>query len=115
MSVLFGSFWSDSRFSSGGVRDPTPGASGGVVTWSFAGAGWLNLSSTGHFTGTSVDLSTFLTFDYVSVVRRAFDSWASVANIEFIQVVDGGGHLGSGLTGNIRIFGGTGVSGAKVG
>lgn len=83
------------------------GTSGGVVTWSIAGAGLKNASGDPTwFTGSTVDLSTFLSFDYAAVLRQAFNAWSSVANIDFVQVADGGGDMGAGPTAMIRISGG---------
>ncbi len=82
------------------------GTTGGTVTWSLAGAGWSNTTGVSFFTGTTVALSSFLSFDYTAVLAQAFASWSAVANISFVQVSDGGGNMGTGLTANIRIGGG---------
>jgi hypothetical protein len=103
--VTRGGRWQDAGSSSGGYTT-TLGASGGVVAWSLAGAGFTNNTGQGFFTGSTVDMGTFLPFDYQAELRRAFDAWASVANIEFIQVVDGGGNIGNGTMPPIRVVGG---------
>ncbi|MCR0985401.1 matrixin family metalloprotease [Roseomonas populi] len=83
------------------------GTAGGVVTWSIAGSGLANTTGTyNFFTGSTVSLSSFLSFDYNAVLAQAFAAWSSVANITFVQVADGGGNIGTGLSANIRIAGG---------
>ena len=99
-----GSRWTDTGNSSGGMSF-TLGASGGVVAWSLAGAGLTNNTGFGFFSGSTVDMGTFLNFDYQATLRRAFDAWSAVANIEFIQVADGGGNIGVGTSPAIRISG----------
>jgi hypothetical protein len=80
------------------------GTSGGTVTWSLAGSGWGNGSpESSWFSGTTVALSDFLSFDFISILTQAFAAWAGVANINFLQVADGGGAMGSGLSANIRV------------
>jgi matrixin/VCBS repeat protein len=84
----------------------TFGTTGGTVTWSIAGGGWSNGSpDSTWFSGTTRDLSSFLSFDYAAVLTGAFAAWSSVANINFVQVADGGGSMGSGSTAMIRISG----------
>ncbi|WP_338664149.1 FG-GAP-like repeat-containing protein [Pararoseomonas sp. SCSIO 73927] len=82
------------------------GTAGGVVTWSIAGAGLYNAAGSGFFYGSTVSFSSFLSFDYGAVLAQAFASWASVANITFVQVADGGANIGAGLSANIRIAAG---------
>jgi Ca2+-binding RTX toxin-like protein len=89
-----------------GATSATLGTSGGVVAWSLVGAGITDQTGAGLFSGSSVALSSFLNFDYLGTLRAAFDAWASVANIEFIQVQDGGGNIGIGSFPTIRIAGG---------
>jgi len=103
--VTSGGRWRDTGNSSGGFTT-TLGTSGGVVAWSVAAAGLTNATGQGFFTDSTVDLGTFLPFDYQAELRRAFDAWASVANIEFIQVADGGGNIGIGTMPTIRVAGG---------
>ena len=103
--VTDGSRWTDTGNSSGGMSTSL-GASGGVVAWSIAGAGLTNNTGSTFFSGSTVDMGTFLYFDYQAVLRQAFDAWSAVANIEFIQVADGGGNIGAGGAPTIRIVGG---------
>ena len=94
---------------SGGKWGPsgTLGTTGGTVTWSLAGAGWSNASpNSTWFHGTTVALSSFLSFDFTAVLAQAFASWSVVANISFVQVADSGGNMGSGSAAMIRISGG---------
>lgn len=91
---------------SGGKWGPqgTFGTSGGTVTWSIAGAGWINSSADASwFSGSTVNFSSFLSFDYTAVLSQAFAAWSAVANITFVQVADGGGNMGAGATAYIRI------------
>lgn len=95
------------------------GTSGGTVTWSIAGAGWTNASSdSSWFSGTTVGFSSFLSFDYTSVLAQAFAAWSAVANISFVPVSDGGGNMGAGATAYIRIgagfIDGNPVSGSSI-
>ncbi len=76
------------------------------MAWSLAGAGWTNSTGQTFFTGSTVDMGTFLPFDYQAELRRAFDAWASVGNIEFIQIADGGANIGTGTLPTIRVVGG---------
>src|SRR4051794_16638512 len=84
----------------------TLGTSGGTVTWSIAGAGLTNQTGQTFFTGSTVALSSFLPADFVTQITAAFAAWSQVANIDFVQVADGGGNFGVGTTANIRIGGG---------
>ncbi|MDB5617756.1 matrixin family metalloprotease [Tardiphaga sp.] len=93
------------------------GTTGGTVTWSLAGAGLSNASGYAPwFTGNTVALSSFLGFDYTAVLTQAFAAWSTVANINFVQVADGGGNMGTGATANIRISGGyiDGATGSNI-
>ena len=100
-----GGRWTDTGNSSGGFTT-TLAASGGVVAWSLVGAGLTDQSGESLYSGSSVSLGNFLSFDFTAVLRQAFDTWAAVANIEFIQVQDGGGNWGVGSSPTIRIAGG---------
>jgi Ca2+-binding RTX toxin-like protein len=82
------------------------GTSGGTVTWSIVGAGLTNQTGSTFFTGSTVALSSFLPADYLSQITAAFDAWHTAANINFVQVPDGGGDFGVGATADIRIGGG---------
>ncbi|MGQ0674463.1 MAG: matrixin family metalloprotease [Hyphomicrobium sp.] len=83
----------------------TMGTTGGVVTWSIAGAG---LTSPGNlFSGSSVAFGSFLGFDFEAVFQAAFQAWSDVANISFIQTVDTNTTQGVSTTfPDIRLFGG---------
>ena len=84
----------------------TFGTTGGTVTWSIAGAGWTNTSpDSSWFSGSTVTLSSFLSFDFTAVLTQAFAAWSAVANINFVQVADSGGNVGSGSNAMIRIGG----------
>ncbi len=96
--VASGGKWGDTGVS---------GTLGGVVTWSLAGSGLTNQSPDATwFSGGSTGLSSFLGFDFLSALNAAFDAWSAVANIEFIQIADGGGNMGQGDFADIRITGG---------
>ena len=61
------------------------GTGGGTVTWSIASAGWNNSSADASwFSGTTVNFSSFLSFDYVAVLTQAFAAWSTVADITFV-------------------------------
>ena len=81
-----------------------------------AGAGLSNQAGGSFFTGSTVDMGSFLPFDYQAVLRQAFDAWAAAANIEFIQIADQGGNIGVGTVATIRVAGGfiDGQSGSNV-
>ncbi|MFQ5765643.1 MAG: matrixin family metalloprotease, partial [Rhodospirillales bacterium] len=83
----------------------TLGTTGGVVSWSIMPGGITLAPSVGSGLVT-VGMSTFLNFDFEAQLRLGFDAWSAVANIEFIQVPDGGGQLGTEAFGEIRIGGG---------
>ena len=53
--------------------------------------------------GATTDLSNVLSFNFTLVLRDAFDAWAAIADIEFMQVEDGGGDIGVEQTAQIRI------------
>jgi serralysin len=95
--------WDASTNGSGSVAY-TIGGNGGVVTWSIAGAGLTNQSfDPTWFTGSTVTFESILRFDYVAELRAAFAMWSAVANIEFVQIADGGGNFGVGENAAIRI------------
>ena len=104
--VTTGGRWTDAGGTSSGSFTNILGGSGGVVAWSLAGAGLFDVSGSGTYSGASVNLGSFLPFDFQAVLRTAFDAWAAVANIEFIQVQDGGGNFGGGAFPTIRVVGG---------
>ena len=113
--VVTGGKWTDNGSASGGVTTAL-GASGGVVAWSLADAGLINNTGQTFFTGSTVSLGSFMPFDYQAVLRSAFDAWSAVANVEFIQVQDNGGNIGTGTYPTIRVIGGfiDGQSGSNV-
>ncbi|MGL5362783.1 MAG: matrixin family metalloprotease, partial [Bosea sp. (in: a-proteobacteria)] len=78
------------------------GSTGGIVTWSIAGAG-LTTPSAGFFTGSTVDPASILTFDYRAQIKAALNAWSQVASIKFVEVADSNTALGTGLTGDLRI------------
>ncbi|MGV3635352.1 MAG: matrixin family metalloprotease [Pseudorhodoplanes sp.] len=82
------------------------GSFGGTVTWSIVGSGWTNQTGVGFFSGSTVSLSSVFNFDYVAVLNQAFAAWSAVANINFVQVADGGGNLGIGNSAYIRVSAG---------
>ncbi len=91
----FGGKWGNSA---------TFGTSGGVVTWSIAGAGLTNQTGfSTFFTGSTVNMGTVFNFDYVQALTEAFAAWSAVSDITFVQVADGGGNFGVGTAANIRI------------
>ncbi|MGE5538954.1 MAG: matrixin family metalloprotease [Gemmatimonas sp.] len=103
--ALWGSRWGD---------DPTHlGGAGGVVTWSLVGDGTPIApdiaadigTSFGHPVAATTALSSFLYDGFVEQLKAAFAQWSSVANIDFVQVQDDGGAVGTGPTGDIRISG----------
>jgi hypothetical protein len=55
------------------------GSSGGIVTWSFA------LTS---YAGQPFDFEGTMTDDFRLLVRKAFDRWESVADIDFVEAAD---------------------------
>ncbi|MDP1834334.1 MAG: matrixin family metalloprotease [Chlamydiales bacterium] len=86
------------------------GLPGGTVTWSVMPAG-VNITE-GGTTWSNAPLDSFMgTFQSLTLgdikgeITRAFDTWASVANINFVEVPDGGGNFPGGLEAMIR-FGG---------
>ncbi len=104
MANLTGSKW-------GSHIEGTPG---GVITWSFAGAGEdiTAFGTGGDMKSTTGD--TFLTHDYEQTITDAFASWSSHGNIEFIQVEDQGGPSGQQTVADIRIFFGS-IPGGTIG
>lgn len=95
-SNIYGTSWGPTR--------STLGDAGGVVTYSIAGAGF-DLSRFGQGNIDSVDGSEFYSdIDYETEIANAFAQWSDHADIEFVQVEDGGGDAGSSRDGDIRIF-----------
>lgn len=104
--LVYGSSWGD-----------TPGTLGdasGVVTYSIASAGY-SLSAFGQGSIQSVDGSDFYPdIDYQAEIAAAFDLWSQAANIEFVQIEDGGGNPGGNRYGDIRFFFGE-IPGSTIG
>ncbi|MEM6944352.1 MAG: DUF4214 domain-containing protein [Pseudomonadota bacterium] len=74
---------------------------GATITWSIAGAG----IDVGRDDGTlSKDFTEGFDFDVEAALREAFAAWSAVANVDFVQVVDGGEGADSGLVADIRVF-----------
>lgn len=81
----------------------TFGTTGGVVTWSLVPTVTAINPELGG--GLATTLSQFLYNGFEAELKAAFAAWSAIANIQFIQVVDGGGSVGSGTVADIRIFG----------
>ncbi len=92
--------------SNGKWGSATTGTTGGVVTWSIAGAGLSDKTPAVFFEGKTVFLSDIFQFDFTSVLTRAFAAWSAIANITFVQELDGGGDIGVGKNTDIRISAG---------
>lgn len=95
MAVLSGEKWGDEA----------EGSAGGVVTWSLVGRGRTDIRDLSGFNTSpfSVDADTVLPFDAAIAMREAFDTWAAVANIEFVQVEDDNARLGQSQQIDIRV------------
>ena len=78
------------------------GTKGGVVTWSIAGSG--NSLSVFGLGSHSVRGSSFLSYDYESIIRSALKEWSTYGNVEFLQVEDPDVHAGFTSEPDIRIF-----------
>ncbi|MBL8820519.1 MAG: matrixin family metalloprotease [Planctomyces sp.] len=92
--VVSGAKWGPSQ---------TFGTTGGVVTYSFMGAG-LDMSAEGA--GLSVDLATFMPVGYKAAIVAAFNAWSAVADITFVEVADSNTAFNApGSSGDIRIGG----------
>lgn len=95
-----------------GKWGPAVLGTGATVTWSIIDGG-VSLSGASYnngltYTGSSVALSSFMTFDYKTQIEAAFDAWSAVANITFQEVADSGAAFNSfdfplGSQPNIRI------------
>lgn len=79
--------------SSPGKWGPATLGTGATVTWSLMATGTacteLN-SSNQPVSCTITALDDFMPSGYLAVVQSAFNAWASVANLTFVQVTDGG-------------------------
>ena len=69
------------RFITNNIKwgDESFGTSGGQVTWSVA---------TSNFPEQPFHFSDFLTGDFVTATREAFDAWEAIADIDFVEVSD---------------------------
>ncbi len=104
-----------------GKWGPAVVGTGATVTWSIIGGG-VSLNTAFYYarpqldqpqvlqtyTGNSVALGSFLSFDYMGQIEAAFNAWSSVANITFQYVLDSGSPFNSsdspaGSEPNIRI------------
>lgn len=85
------------------------GSSGGVVTWSLIGAGRTGVIAGFGTDGFGIDDDktsngqSVAGFDVIAALRGAFQSWEDVADIEFVQVVDGGERVIGGHSADIRV------------
>ena len=95
---------SGGRWTDGGGFTTSLGGSGGTISWSLGGAGLLD--ATGQFfSGATVNMSTFMPFDFAATLQRAFDAWSAHADITFVQVADQGGDIGANGSPTIRVVG----------
>ena len=78
------------------------GTAGGVVTWSIVGAG-VDISAAGANENISSTPGAGLIYDWLQLIRDAFDDWAAEGNIEFLQIADDGRASGSGSDAQIRV------------
>jgi len=93
--VLNGNKWGPSQM----------GTPGGTVTYSFMGDG-KNMSADPSSTGSSVAITSLPGFQvcFITEIQNAFAAWQAVANIQFVQVADGGAAFDApGATADIRI------------
>ena len=99
MPSLSGSKWGAS----------TTGTTGGVVTWSLVGAGrsgvteGFNTNGFGLQDDRTSNGQVATGFDVLAALQSAFQSWADVADIEFVQVADGGERVLDGHSADIRV------------
>lgn len=96
MPKIFGTKWGESK---------DLGAPGGVVTWSVVAAGTPGVSVFSETTGSNLAADPFsrTTIDVIAAIRSSFAEWSAAADIEFLQVKDGGGRIGVGTNADIRI------------
>lgn len=77
---------------------------GAVVTYSFMASGVMD-SNNLEDGWTNVALDEFMPSGFEQEIRRAFDAWSNYANIQFVEVLDGGEPFGSPGPADIRIGG----------
>ena len=87
-----------------GTKWGGPVGTGATVTYSFMATG---VGCAQEFAGCSVTaFEDFMPAGWKAEVERAFDAWSSVANIDFVEVADGGEDFNTnGTSGDIRIGG----------
>ncbi|HTI85964.1 MAG TPA: matrixin family metalloprotease [Alphaproteobacteria bacterium] len=97
--ALWGGKWGDAP--------TTLHTAGGVVTWSLTATGTAIAPNLVSVVGASsvTGLSDVLYTGFVNDLRAAFAQWSAVANIDFIQVADQGGAVGTNSFPDIRISG----------
>lgn len=78
------------------------GTPGGVVTYSFMATGTSRgVEGSGSYT----HLNDFMPAGWQTEIANAFAAWSAVADIQFMEVADGGGAFNVGAVGHIRIGG----------
>lgn len=85
------------------------GSSGGVVTWSLIGAGKPGVIEAFGTRGFGLrddktsNGQSVTGFNVITALQGAFQSWEDVADIEFVQVADGGERVIGGHSADIRV------------
>jgi Matrixin len=84
-----------------------PGTSGGVVTYSFMPTGPSCTAERDSCSNSTITaLASFMPAGFKAEIKKAFDAWAAVANIQFQEVSDSDTAFNaSGAKGDIRIGG----------
>lgn len=78
---------------------------GAIVTYSFMRDGVINNSGIGS-NWTNQDIDSFMPEGAKNEIRRAFDAWSSIADIRFVELIDGGENFNANPTvSDIRIGG----------
>lgn len=94
---LFGAKWGSSVW-----------GTGANISYSFVTPGtFANEANHGNVPGPSVAYDTFLGDGYRDAVADAFAAWASVADLQFVEVADSGSPFNEAGGGDIRLWGGT--------
>jgi len=84
--------------------EPTMGTPGGLVTYSFGGGYSYSEGSNSGTTSSLDGLGNIPLATWKTEIRKAFDAWSAVANIQFEEVADSGDAFNAaGATGDIRI------------
>jgi Matrixin len=119
--------WGLSYFQTFGPVSSTPGGpSGATITWSYIndGAGFSDAQTTLPFAAGSTSalgsIRTAINAKYgagafEAAVNKAFAAWASVANVQFVQVTDNGAPFAGTTAIDIRIGAYTFTGGSDVG